>query len=83
MPATLQATGVVEVSKAMTDVTISQSCKKQDSCKKGTLSEPTDTKIEICNLIGQVLLVKEFAAGGGCSVKLLNSIISQAEENIS
>jgi hypothetical protein len=64
MPATLAATGVTETSKAMTDVTLYPNPAKNSITVKGVLNVPSDTRIEIINSVGQVVLSKSYAAGG-------------------
>ncbi len=55
---------VNEVSKAMAEVTLFPNPAKNRITVKGVLSAPSDTKIEICNSIGQVVLAKEYPSGG-------------------
>ncbi len=75
MPASESATGVAETVKAMTDVSLYPNPASTRITVKGTLSEPTATKIEIVNAAGQLVLVKEYVAGGtifGESIELNN-----------
>ena len=75
MPASESAPGVAETVKAMTDVSLYPNPASTRITVKGTLSEPTATKIEIVNAAGQLVLVKEYVAGGtifGESIELNN-----------
>jgi len=64
MPRSVAATGVTEVAKTMTDITLYPNPATSTITVRGTLNEPTTTKIEISNAAGQVVLVKDYAAGG-------------------
>jgi hypothetical protein len=63
MPSTFPA-AVNDIPKEMLDVTLYPNPSKNMIIVKGTLSEPSETTIQICNSIGQVMQEKVYPTGG-------------------
>jgi len=72
MPHTLQQTAVEETAQPMADVTVYPNPANNTVTVRGIVENPGDTKIDIYNAMGQVVLSREYKGGGSLFGQRIN-----------